>query len=209
MYTATQLQEIFPLFEKDLAEHLADIGEIKTFQEGEVLMRMGQYFRSTMLVIKGRIKLYREGEDGGEFFMYYLEGGNACALSMICATRSQASQITAIAMEETEVLQIPIGHMDDLMINYRSWYYFVLETYRGRFEELLLVIDSIAFKHMDERIEFYLKKQAKILGNTLHLTHQQIANDLNSSREVISRLLKKMEKNGQLILHRNSIEWKG
>jgi CRP/FNR family transcriptional regulator len=96
--------------------------------------------------------------------------------------------------------------MDELMTQHKGWYYFVLETYRSRFEELLVVIDNIAFKNMDERLEWYLKQQAAKLGKQLSLTHQQIANDLSSSREVISRLLKKMEKNQMVVLHRNSIE---
>ena len=126
---------------------------------------------------------------------------------MRCA--SQASSIMAIADEETEVVLIPIQYMDTLMREYRSWYYFVLETYRNRFEELLSVIDNIAFKNMDERLEWYLKRHAEISGNSLNIKHQQIANDLNTSREVISRLLKKMEKEGLLTLNRNLIEWKG
>jgi CRP/FNR family transcriptional regulator, anaerobic regulatory protein len=207
MYTPEELMRFFPLFDKDLADFLAEIGEVRTFPEGEIMMKTGQYFKAAMLIVKGRVKLYREGEDGNEFFMYFLESGNACALSMICATRNQASGIMAVAMEETEVIMIPIQYMDQLMTTYKSWYYFVLETYRSRFEELLIVIDNIAFKNMDERLEWYLKQQAAKLGKQLHLTHQQIANDLNSSREVISRLLKKMEKNQRLNLHRNHIEW--
>jgi CRP/FNR family transcriptional regulator len=197
----------FPLFDKELADFLAEIGEVRTFEEGEIMMKTGQFFKASMLIVRGKVKLYREGEDGNEFFMYFLESGSACALSMICATRNQASGIMAVAVEETEVIMIPIQYMDKLMTNYKSWYYFVLETYRSRFEELLIVIDNIAFKNMDERLEWYLKQQASKLGGQLHLTHQQIANDLNSSREVISRLLKKMEKNQRLHLHRNHIEW--
>jgi CRP/FNR family transcriptional regulator, anaerobic regulatory protein len=206
MYTAEDLMRMFPMFDQALADYLTEIAEAKTFQEGSMLMKTGQYFRASMLIISGRVKLYREGEDGGEFFMYFLEGGNACALSMICATRNQTSEIMAVADEETEVLMIPIQHMDELMTRYKSWYYFVLETYRNRFEELLVVIDNIAFKNMDERLDWYLKRQTAKMGKLLPLTHQQIANDLNSSREVISRLLKKMEKNQLLVLHRNSIE---
>lgn len=209
MYSPEELMQFFPLFDKDLAVFLSGIGEIRTFNENEIMMKTGQYFKSAMLIVKGKVKLYREGEDGNEFFMYFLESGNACALSMICATRNQASGIMAVALEETEVVMIPIQYMDQLMTTYKSWYYFVLETYRTRFEELLVVIDNIAFKNMDERLEFYLKQQSAKLGNQLHLTHQQIANDLNSSREVISRLLKKMEKNQRLNLHRNHIEWIG
>ncbi len=171
-------------------------------------MQTGQYFRSAMLIAEGRVKLYREGEEGGEFFMYYLEPGSACALSIICATRQQKSEIMAKAVDDTTVITIPISIMDELMREYRSWYYFVLETYRSRFEELLTVIDSIAFRAMDERLEFYLRKQTQDLGSgQLRITHQEIANDLNSSREVISRLLKKMEHQGKVALYKNYIEW--
>ena len=209
MYSPQELMRMFPMFEKDLAEYLSKIGQIKVFEEGELLMKTGQFFKSAVLIIRGHVKLYREGEEGNEFFMYYLDPGEACALSMICATRNQASSIMAIADEETEVVLIPIQYMDTLMRSYRSWYYFVLETYRNRFEELLSVIDNIAFKNMDERLEWYLKRHAEISGNSLNINHQQIANDLNTSREVISRLLKKMEKEGLLTLNRNLIEWKG
>jgi CRP/FNR family transcriptional regulator len=194
------------MFDRDLATFISSVSEVRTFDEGAIMMKTGQFFKSSMLIVSGKVKLYREGEDGNEFFMYFLESGTACALSMICATRNQASQIMAVAVEETEVVMIPIQYMDELMTKFKSWYYFVLETYRSRFEELLFVIDNIAFKNMDERLEFYLKKQTGNFGKDLNLAHQQIANDLNSSREVISRLLKKMEKNNFLILHRNHIE---
>jgi CRP/FNR family transcriptional regulator len=209
MYSPEELMAHFPAFDRELANFISSIGEIRTFPEGEMMMRTGQYFKYSMLVVRGRVKLYREGDDGNEFFMYFLEAGQACALSMICASRNMSSAIMAVADEETEVIQIPITQMDKLMTTYKSWYHFVLENYRSRFEELLVVIDNIAFKNMDERLEWYLERQASKLGKNLALTHQQIADDLNSSREVISRLLKKMEKNGSLSLGRNAIEWLG
>lgn len=208
-FTPAEIIQYFPQFDLDLAEFLSQIGESRTFDDGDIVMKTGQFFKSAVLIVKGRVKLYREGDDGEEFFMYYLDPGNACALSMICAARNQSSSVMAVAVEETEAILIPIQYMDRLMTNYKSWYYFVIETYRNRFEELLSVIDNIAFKNMDERLEWYLKRQSQKLGTTIHLTHQQIANDLNSSREVISRLLKKMEQDGQIDLHRNHISWKG
>jgi CRP/FNR family transcriptional regulator, anaerobic regulatory protein len=206
MYTAEDLMKYFPMFDNKLAAFISTIAENRTFEEGTIMMKTGQYFKASILIISGKIKLYREGEDGNEFFMYFLEGGNACALSMICAARNQASEIMAVTVEETEVVMIPIQYMDELMTQYKSWYYFVLETYRSRFEELLVVIDNIAFKNMDERLEWYLKQQKEKYGKQLKVTHLEIANDLNSSREVISRLLKKMERNNILTLHRNHIE---
>lgn len=202
------LKQNFRNFEPVLMEKIEQSASIKEFEEGEMLMTTGQYFRSTMLVVEGRIKLYREGPEGGEFFMYYLEPGNACALSMICAAKKEASEIMAKAVEKTKVISLPIELMDELMRNYKTWYYFVLETYRSRYEELLVVIDHIAFKGMDERLDFYLRNQVvKLQAKELKITHSEIASDLSSSREVISRLLKKMEQKGDLVLHRNYIEW--
>jgi CRP/FNR family transcriptional regulator len=201
------LEQRFPMFEPELVDKLASIGTLKTFAEGEEMMRTGQYFRSTMLIVDGLVKLYREGDEGGEFFVYYIEPGNACALSMVCASQQKTSEVMARAMRESQAILVPIDKMDALMLEHRSWYYFVLETYRSRFEEILTVVDAIAFKAMDERLEFYLTKQARTLESTiLNTTHQQIADDLNTSREVVSRLLKKMEQNGMISLHRNQID---
>lgn len=208
MYSPEEIMQMFPLFDRELAEFINSIAEVRRFPEGAIMMKTGQYFKATMLITSGRVKLYREGDDGNEFFMYFLEGGNACALSMVCAVRNQTSQVTAVSVEETEVIMIPIQYMDELMTRFKGWYNFVLETYRSRFEELLQVIDHIAFKNMDERLDWYLRNQSQY-GKEIFLTHQQIANDLNSSREVISRLLKKLENQGRVELHRNSVIYNG
>jgi CRP/FNR family transcriptional regulator, anaerobic regulatory protein len=200
------LEQIFPQFDTDLIKHLESIGQVTEFEEGTMMMRPGQYFKYSLLILEGRVKLYREGEDGEEFFLYYLEKGNACALSMICATRNEASAIKAKAVTPVKALTIPIQHMDGLMKDYRQWYYFVLETYRSRFSELLEVIDQVAFHSMDQKLEFYLKRQFDSLGTTkISVTHQEIADDLNSSREVISRLLKKLESGKRISVSRNEI----
>ncbi|WP_306643102.1 Crp/Fnr family transcriptional regulator [Sanyastnella coralliicola] len=199
----------FKHFSPDLKSFLTEVGLAKEFREGEEMMRTGQYFKHTMLVVDGKVKLYREDEEGNEFLLYYLEPGSACALSMICATRAEQSQVKAVAVEDVTALAIPIQYMDQLMTDHKSWYYFVLETYRSRFEELLTVIDQVAFRSMDEKLLFYLRRQFKAYqSDTIQTTHQQIAYDLNSSREVISRLLKKMEQKGFVALHRNAIERK-
>lgn len=200
---------LFPLFDEALAKYIHEYGEEKTFSAGEELMKPGQFFKYAMLIVNGKVKLYREGEDGEEFFMYFLESGEACALSMLCMARNQASTVMALAVDTTDVVMIPIQQMDTLMKSFPAWYHFVVETYRKRFEEMLTVVDQIAFKNMDERLEWYLKRQADVLGNDLMLTHQQIAQDINSSREVVSRLLKKLEKNGKVSTERSVIHWKG
>lgn len=200
------LRQIFPQFDQNLIEHLEKIGRPVEFDEGEMLMRTGQYFKSSLLILEGRVKLYREGEEGEEFFLYYLEKGNACALSMICAAKNEASAVKARAVSPVKALEIPIQYMDGLMKDYRQWYYFVLETYRTRFSELLEVIDQVAFHSMDQKLEFYLKRQFDALkSNKVTITHQEIADDLNSSREVISRLLKKLESQKRVSVSRNEI----
>lgn len=198
----------FPQFEPGLVDILSERASLKHFEAGDLLMNTGQNMRFTMLVVEGIVKLYREADDGSEFFMYYIQRGGACALSMICSTRQETSEVKASAVEKTTVLAVPTSLMDDLMRTYKTWYYFVLETYRARFEELLVVIDHISFKAMDERLEFYLMKQHQDLKTRkLMLTHSEIARDLNSSREVISRLLKKMEQQKKVVLHRSYIEY--
>jgi CRP/FNR family transcriptional regulator, anaerobic regulatory protein len=200
-------KKLFPQFEPELIELIEKNAVERSFNAGDIIMRTGQYIKSTVLVLEGQIKIYRENPDGGEFLMYYLGPGQACAVSMICAIQSQTSEIMAKAEEDTEVLMIPIQLMDDMMNKYKSWYQFVIQTYRSRFDELLSVVDNIAFRNMDERLEFYLKRYADKAGKKLiSLSHQQIADDLNSSREVISRLLKKMEQRNLVKLNRNMIE---
>ncbi len=200
-------KKLFPQFEPGLVAQIEKEAVLKTFNAGEIIIRTGQYLKSTAIVLEGRMKIYRENPDGGEFLMYYLGPGQACAVSMICGLQSQTSEITAIAEEDTELLMVPVQLMDALMVKYRSWYQFVIQTYRSRFDELLSVVDNIAFRNMDERLEFYLKRHAGKTGKkTIEISHQQIADDLHSSREVISRLLKKMEQRNLVRLNRNMIE---
>lgn len=203
------INQFFPQFEPTLKEKLIANSSLKRFEAGDILMSPGQYFRATMLIVEGRVKVYRQGEDGNEFFLYYIEPGSACALSMICAAKKETSAIIAKAVEDIVAFLIPIHLMDELMKDHKTWYYFVLETYRKRYDELLLMVDNIVFKSMDERLEFYLNQQYKKLHTRrLNITHQEIAHDLGTSREVISRLLKKMEQRGDLVLQRSYIEWK-
>ncbi len=204
---ALQLKTLFPNLEAGLYDELVKQGVIKKVKRGETLLKAGQAIRSTLLIIDGLIKLYREDDDGKEFFIYHLSAGQACSLSMVCAAKQERSEVLAKALTDATILAIPLEYMEQWMSQYKSWYQFVITSYRNRFEELLKTIDAIAFTGMDERLEYYLKKQVGQLGTLLKITHQEIANDLNSSREVISRLLKKMEAKGWLIIHRSSIEW--
>lgn len=177
---------------------------MKTVKADELLIRTGQYFRSVLLVVQGLIKVYREDQEGNEFFIYYLQPGQGCALSMKCPVRNEKSQVMAKAVIETTVIAVPMEHMDHWMHEYKSWYYFVLETYRKRMEELLETIDQIAFSNMDERLLNYIKRERQIHNSSiLTINNTEVAEELNSSREVISRLMKKLSEKGSIRLLKN------
>jgi len=207
MVEEAKIKGLFPSLEKELVQSMSEQAGIRTFKSDELLMKTGQHIRATMLILSGLVKIFREDEEGNEFFMYYLQPGQACALSMICATRQETSQVMARAATDTEVITVPLEYMDKWMTQYKSWYHFVLESYRSRFEELLLTVDHIAFRNMDERLIFYLKRQQETLGtNRFDVSFTGIASDLNSSREVISRLMKKLADRQLIRLDRNHIE---
>jgi CRP/FNR family transcriptional regulator len=201
------LRNLFPNFEKGLLDEIVAVSLLREFNEGTLLMKTGQYFRSTMIVLEGVVKIYREDDEGNEYFMYYIEPGQACALSMICALRQESSEIMAKAATNVTLISIPLDKMDEWMNKYKSWSQFVLGNYRHRMEEIISTIDHIAFRNMDERLVFYLKNHQRTLkSNFIPYTHAEIAQELNSSREVITRLMKKLAYKGMIKLHRQNIE---
>jgi CRP/FNR family transcriptional regulator len=202
-----EIKKLFPNLDDELYKEMEEQATVKHVKAGDTLLKVGQPIRSTLLILDGIVKLYREDEEGKEFFIYHLNAGQACSLSLVCAAKHETSEVLAKALTDATVLSIPLLYMDKWMNKYKSWYQFVITSYRSRFEELLKTIDAIAFSNMDQRLENYLQKQVENLGSVLKMTHQDIATDLNSSREVISRLLKKMEAKGWVVIHRNAIEW--
>jgi CRP/FNR family transcriptional regulator len=212
MYSKTIIREglnkNFGCFSEELLKEIVNIGELVLFAEGELMMDIGQKVEQIPLIIEGSVKVFREDEDDHEIFLYYLKPGEACAITMICSAREGFSKIKAIPVEDVKAIIIPIQKLDEWMPKYKSWYFFVMDSYQDRFEELLKVVDGIAFKNMDERLLEYLKKSIMANNsNIIHSTHQQIALELNSSREVIGRLLKKLEQKGLVKLGRNHIEY--
>ena len=207
MLSKETLTKLFPDWEDGLYDAILNEAELKEAKAGTTLLKMGQNIKSAMLVVEGTIKLYQEDETGGEYFMYHLNPGEACAVTLVCNYHHEQSQVLAKAVTDIQYLSIPIAFMEKWLNEFKSWHYFVIKTYRSRYEELLKTINEIAFKNMDERLEFYILKYVKQFGSIVNLTHQDIANDLNSSREVISRLLKKMEHNGWIVMNRNSFDW--
>jgi CRP/FNR family transcriptional regulator, anaerobic regulatory protein len=195
------------LAEPGLLEDIVEHGQLMRFDAGEVIQDTGSYIRYVPLVIDGSIKVSREEEDGREIFLYYLGAGHTCSMSFSCCLMQKRSNIRTVCEEDTTIVALPIKQVDDWMNSYTSWRNFVMKSYDDRMSELIYTIDSIAFQNLDERLEDYLHKKYAATGEMkLKTTHQEIAFDLNASREAVSRLLKKMEREGRVKLGRSYIE---
>ena len=203
------VQKHYPqLVEKDLLEEIATHGRLMEFEAGEVIMTFGSYIRLVPLLISGSIKVVREDpEDDHEIFLYYIQAGETCSMSFSCCLMDKKSDIRTVAEEDSTLIGLPVRLVDQWMGKYPSWRNFVLRSYDNRMQEMVRTIDRIAFKQMDERLIDYLVKKAEVTDSaTFDITHQQIAYDLNASREAISRLLKKLETDGVVELGRNKIK---
>jgi CRP/FNR family transcriptional regulator len=195
------------IFEKELVEDIASVAKLVNFKEGDVLIDIGKYIKTMPLLISGAIRIMREDFDAGELLLYFIEKGDTCAMTLACCMGDKKSEIKAIAENSGIVAMIPIAKMEEWMGKYKSWQAFVFSSYNNRFNELLAAIDNIAFMHMDQRLYNYLSDTAKVNSSkTINKTHQEIADALNSSRVVISRLLKALENEGKIKLNRNNIE---
>lgn len=161
------LKSLLPDLEEDLYIEILRHGTTREIKAGERMLRVGQTIRSMMIITNGLVKLYREDNEGKEFFIYHLEAGQACSLSMVCEAKHETSEVLAKAITDVTVLAIPLECMEQWMSKYKSWYQFVITSYRNRFEELLKTVDAIAFSSMDERLEHYLTNQVQKLGNNL------------------------------------------
>ncbi|GAB3538094.1 Crp/Fnr family transcriptional regulator [Pontibacter brevis] len=188
------------------------LGEIENsskklvFEPGQTIIESGQYIKMVPIIVEGAVKVMRTDEEGHELFLYYIESGETCAVSLTCCSTSHPSDIKAVAEERTKVLGVPVRKHEEWTNEFSQWKDFVAMTYQKRFQEMLKAIDDVAFRKMDERLLRYLLVKSKQL-NTLELsmTHQQIASELGTSREVISRLLKQLEKRKLVELERNKV----
>jgi len=198
----------YHFLEKELQEEILKIGIYKTFQLNDVMIREGQFITSFPLVLKGLIRVTRNNDDGNELLLYYLKQNEVCAMSLTCCMTNLTSNVKAVAEEETEVIMLPVEMLDNWICKYPGWKQFVMQTFQNRFRELIDTIDSIAFLNLDERLVKYFTDRNKNAGSTiLNETHQDLALRLNTSREVISRLLKKLENEGKIKLARNFIDF--
>ena len=202
------LQQTYePFFEPNLIDEITQVATLKDFEEGEVLIDFGDYIKKMPLLISGAIKILREDFDEGELLLYFIEKGDTCAMTMACCIGDSKSEIRAIAESKGQVVMIPVNYMEEWLGKYKSWRNFVFNSYNNRMKEMLSAIDNLAFMNMEERLVSYLKEKSKINSTKdIKNTHQEIAYDLNTSRVVISRLLKALENQGKIKLHRATIE---
>lgn len=201
-------KEIFKnVFEPELIKEFEEKVKVVEAKEGDKIISIGQTVRVIPFLLKGSLKVSRLDDKLNEIFLYYLNAMEGCAMTFTCCMQQFPSEVQAVAEEDVTFLAIPISVMDEWIVKYPTWKSFVMRTIRSRFNELMHAIDQLAFQKLDERLVNYLKEKSKLTGSTvLNLSHTEIANDLASSREVISRLLKKLELDDRLLLYRNQIK---
>lgn len=190
----------------EIKEKLLEYGTVKTFSEGEPILNENAYIRAIPIVISGSIKVLRTDDEGREILLYYIKSGESCIMSFLGGLHHDTSKVKAIAEEDTDVLFIPVDKVPELIKKYPEWLDYIFRLYHKRFEELLDVVNAVAFKKMDERLLNFIRKKTEISGaKTLYVTHEQLAGELGTARVVVSRLLKQMEDEGLVRLGRNKI----
>lgn len=202
------IKKNFPFFEAELREAIISDGLLKEVDAGDALIEEDQFIRSFPILISGLIRVTRMEENGNELLLYYLQPGEVCTVSLSCCMDRTKSRVRAIAEEKTTVVVLPVELLDSWMSNFQTWKEFVMFSMRKRFDELLNTLDSIAFLKMDERLERFFLDRYRTSGEKIFTgSHQDIALSLNTSREVISRLLKQMENKGMITLSRNRVDF--
>lgn len=195
------------VFEPPLIKEMYEFGEIKHFKEGDIIMDYGKYIRMMPLIINGTIKVYRMDETGKEILLYYLSSNESCSMAYSCCVEAKKSEVKAIAEDDVELLAIPHTKLDEWLCKYPTWKNYIMRSFNERFLELLKSIESIAFHKLDERLIAYLKEKQKLSGSSVVKTsHYLIADELATSRVVVSRLLKQLENDGKILLYRNEIK---
>ncbi|MFM9944174.1 MAG: Crp/Fnr family transcriptional regulator [Bacteroidia bacterium] len=190
----------------EIQKILKAYGIAKTFKEGDVILNENAHINSIPIVTSGNLRVIRTDENDREILLYYIKAGESCIMSFLGGIHHDTSKVKAIAEEETEILFIPIDKVSLLIKEYPQWLDYIFRLYHKRFEELLEVVNAVAFKKMDERLLNFIKKKCELTkSHTLYVTHEQLANELGTVREVVSRLLKQMEYERLVKLGRNKI----
>ena len=195
------------IFEEELLLEISRVGIIRDVPADFELMDIGEPIKGVPLMLSGAIKISREDINGDELLLYYLEEGDSCTMTMAWEMGQQKSQIRAVTELPSQLIMIPLSAVEDWSSRFPSWRKFIFQSYHKRMEELLATVDSIAFDQLEKRLWTYLMEKKRVIKtNTLSITHQTIAQEMHSSRVVISRLLKRLEVDQKIRLHRNAIE---
>ena len=194
-------------FEPELVKEMSQFGEMKFFKEGDIIMDYGKYIRMMPIVVKGTIKVFRMDDTGKEILLYYLSSNESCSMAYSFCVEAKKSEVKAIAEDDVELIAIPHIKLDEWLCKYPSWKNYIMRSFNERFLELLKSIESIAFHKLDERLIAYLKEKKRLSGsNVIKASHYVIADELATSRVVVSRLLKHLENDGKILLYRNEIK---
>jgi len=195
------------VFEPALLNELQRFGELKYFKEGDIIMDYGKYIRMMPIVVSGTIKVFRKDQQGKEILLYYLSSNESCSMAYSCCVEAKKSEVKAIAEDDVELIAIPNIKLDEWLCKYPSWKNYIMRSFNERFLELLKSIESIAFHKLDERLIAYLKEKQRLSGSSvIKASHNVIADELATSRVVVSRLLKQLENDGRILLYRNEIK---
>lgn len=195
------------IFEPQLIQEMQQFGILQTFKEGDLIMDYGKYVRMMPIVLKGTVKVYRLDEKENEILLYYLSSNESCSMAYSCCLEAKKSEVKAIAEDNVELIAIPHVKLDDWLCTYPSWKNYIMRSFNERFIELLKSIESIAFHKLDERLIGYLREKQRLSGSSvIKASHGLIADELATSRVVISRLLKQLENDKKIILYRNEIK---
>ncbi len=195
------------IFHSDLGKEIESAGYIKNFATGSVLVDLHSYVKSIPVVISGSLKVMRTDDDGHEILLYYITPGESCIVSILAGMNNESSKIKAIVESDAEIMMIPAEKAKDWVKRFPEWTDFIFTLYQKRFDELLEVVNAVAFQKIDARLLHLLKQKSQLYQNSeISVTHQQLADELGITREATSRVLKQMENEGVLQLSRNKIQ---
>jgi len=203
----TGLENLGTVFEPKLLKEMQQFGTFQSFEEGDLIMDYGKYIRMMPIILKGTVKVYRMDEDNNEILLYYLSSNESCSMAYSCCVEAKKSEVKAIAEDHVELIAIPHVKLDEWLCTYPGWKNYIMRSFNERFIELLKSIESIAFHKLDDRLIAYLKEKQRLSGSSvIKASHYLIAEELATSRVVISRLLKQLENSKKIILYRNEIK---
>ena len=194
------------IFEEKLLDEIVDVGTFQRLKNEEILIDIGDEMTHIPLLTKGVVKIMRADDNGDDIVLYYLEKGDTCAISFVNCINKRKSIFKGIVKKDMEGVFIPVSLVDTWLKKYESWRHFIIDSYHLRLIEMVESIDRLAFLKLEERVYKYLTDKVAIeKDKALIITHQEIGDDLNTSRVVISRLLKRLEHEGKITIRRNKI----